>query len=57
MSAHAAELPDVLSYSRFARRLVDREPTIFGEVIIPTEKVTEMRNNKRVTKERKLYPG
>jgi transcription termination/antitermination protein NusG len=29
----------------------------FGEVIIPTEKVTEMRNNKRVTKERKLYPG
>jgi transcriptional antiterminator NusG len=29
----------------------------FGQVIIPTEKVTEMRNNKRVTKERKLYPG
>jgi transcriptional antiterminator NusG len=29
----------------------------FGEIIIPTEKVTEMRNNKRVVKERKLYPG
>ena len=29
----------------------------FGEIIIPTEKVTEMRNGKRVVKERKLYPG
>src|SRR5271157_1240930 len=29
----------------------------FGQVIIPVEKVTEMRNNKRVVKERKLYPG
>jgi transcriptional antiterminator NusG len=29
----------------------------FGQIIIPTEKVTEMRNNKRVVKERKLYPG
>ncbi|MFO0863898.1 MAG: transcription termination/antitermination protein NusG [Gemmataceae bacterium] len=29
----------------------------FGEIVIPTEKVTEMRKNKRVVKERKLYPG
>jgi len=29
----------------------------FGEIIIPTEKVTEMRGGKRVVKERKLYPG
>ncbi len=29
----------------------------FGQVIIPIEKVTEMRNGKRVVKERKLYPG
>ena len=29
----------------------------FGQIIIPTEKVTEMRNGKRVVKERKLYPG
>lgn len=29
----------------------------FGQIIIPVEKVTEMRNNKRVVKERKLFPG
>jgi transcriptional antiterminator NusG len=29
----------------------------FGQIIIPVEKVTEVRNNKRVVKERKLYPG
>jgi transcription termination/antitermination protein NusG len=29
----------------------------FGQIIIPVEHVTEMRNNKRVTRERKLYPG
>jgi transcriptional antiterminator NusG len=29
----------------------------FGQIIIPVERVTEMRNNKRVTRERKLYPG
>jgi transcriptional antiterminator NusG len=29
----------------------------FGLIIIPIEKVTEMRHNKRVVKERKLYPG
>jgi transcriptional antiterminator NusG len=29
----------------------------FGQIIIPVEKVTEMRNSKRVVKERKLYPG
>jgi transcriptional antiterminator NusG len=29
----------------------------FGQIIIPVERVTEMRNNKRVVKERKLYPG
>jgi transcriptional antiterminator NusG len=29
----------------------------FGQIVIPVERVTEMRNNKRVTRERKLYPG
>lgn len=29
----------------------------FGEIVIPVEKVTEMVKNKRVVKERKLYPG
>jgi transcriptional antiterminator NusG len=29
----------------------------FGQIIIPVEKVTEMRNGKRVVKDRKLYPG
>src|SRR5213082_2499511 len=29
----------------------------FGQIVIPVEKVTEMRNGKRVVKERKLYPG
>jgi transcriptional antiterminator NusG len=29
----------------------------YGQIIIPVERVTEMRNSKRVVKERKLYPG
>jgi transcriptional antiterminator NusG len=29
----------------------------FGQIIIPVEKVTEMRGGKRVVKDRKLYPG
>jgi transcriptional antiterminator NusG len=29
----------------------------FGQVIIPVERVTEMRGGKRVVRERKLYPG
>src|SRR5579871_3047904 len=29
----------------------------FGQILIPVEKVTEMRNGKRVVRERKLYPG
>jgi transcription termination/antitermination protein NusG len=29
----------------------------YGQIVIPVEKVVEMRNNKRVTRERKLYPG
>ena len=29
----------------------------YGQVIIPVERVTEMRAGKRVVKERKLYPG
>src|SRR5262245_10856023 len=29
----------------------------FGQIIIPVERVTEVRNNKRVVKEKKLYPG
>jgi transcriptional antiterminator NusG len=29
----------------------------FGQIIIPTERVTEVRSGKRVVKEKKLYPG
>jgi transcriptional antiterminator NusG len=29
----------------------------FGQIIIPVERVTEMRSGKRVVRERKLYPG
>ncbi len=29
----------------------------YGQIVIPVEKVVEMRNGKRVTRERKLYPG
>lgn len=29
----------------------------FGQIIIPVERVTEVRAGKRVTRERKLYPG
>src|SRR5262249_54316248 len=29
----------------------------FGQIVIPVEKVTEMRNGKKVTKTRKLFPG
>jgi transcriptional antiterminator NusG len=29
----------------------------FGQIIIPVERVTEMRNGKRVMRERKLFPG
>jgi transcription termination/antitermination protein NusG len=29
----------------------------FGQIVIPVERVTEMRNNKRVERTRKLYPG
>src|SRR5262249_41715623 len=29
----------------------------FGQIIIPVERIIENRNGKRVTKERKLYPG
>lgn len=29
----------------------------FGQIVIPVEKVTEMRNNRKVTRTRKLYPG
>ena len=30
---------------------------LFGQIVIPTEKVSEMRKGKRVIKERKLLPG
>jgi transcriptional antiterminator NusG len=36
---------------------IERLEEFFGQIIIPIEKVTEMRNNKRVVRERKLYPG
>jgi transcriptional antiterminator NusG len=36
---------------------IERLEEYFGEIKIPVERVTEMRNGKRVVKERKLYPG
>src|SRR5205807_2187491 len=36
---------------------IERLEEYFGQIIIPVERVTEMRNSKRVTRERKLYPG
>src|SRR5258708_5344700 len=36
---------------------IERLEEQFGQIVIPTEKVGEMRNNKRVTRQRKLYPG
>src|SRR6266851_291922 len=29
----------------------------YGQIVIPTKSVTEMRNGKRVTKDQKLFPG
>jgi transcription termination/antitermination protein NusG len=29
----------------------------YGQIVIPVERITEIRNGKRVQKERKLYPG
>ena len=29
----------------------------FGQIVIPVEKIVEMRNNKRVVRDRKLFPG
>jgi transcription termination/antitermination protein NusG len=29
----------------------------YGQIVVPVERVTEMRNGKRIQKERKLYPG
>ena len=36
---------------------IERLEEFFGEIRIPVERVTEMRNGKRVVKEKKLYPG
>lgn len=36
---------------------IERLEEYFGQIIIPMEKVTEMRNGKRVVRDRKLYPG
>src|SRR5437588_12878719 len=36
---------------------IDGLEEYFGQIIIPIEKVVENRNGKRVTRERKLYPG
>ncbi len=36
---------------------IERLEEYFGQIVIPVERVTEMRNGKRVVKERKLYPG
>ena len=30
---------------------------IFGQIVVPTEKITEIRNNKKRVVERKTYPG
>jgi hypothetical protein len=39
----------------FARPIISR--TVWGSVLIPTEEVVELRNGKKVTSKRLLYPG
>jgi transcriptional antiterminator NusG len=39
------------------RMKIERLEEFFGEIVIPVERVTELRKGKRVVKERKLYPG
>jgi transcription termination/antitermination protein NusG len=36
---------------------IDGLEEYFGQIVIPMEKVTEVKNNKRIVRERKLYPG
>lgn len=36
---------------------IERLEEFFGQIIIPVERVTVVRNNKRIVKENKLYPG
>ena len=36
---------------------IDNLEEYVGRILIPTEKVTELRNNKRVIKKRKKFPG
>jgi transcriptional antiterminator NusG len=36
---------------------IDGLEEYFGQIVIPAEKVTEVKNNKRIVRERKLYPG
>jgi transcriptional antiterminator NusG len=36
---------------------IERLEEFYGQIVIPVEKVVEMRGGKRVTRERKLYPG
>jgi transcriptional antiterminator NusG len=36
---------------------IDGLEEYFGQIVIPVEKVTELRSGKKVTRERKLYPG
>jgi transcriptional antiterminator NusG len=36
---------------------IERVEEFFGQIVIPVERVTELRKGKRVVKERKLYPG
>jgi transcriptional antiterminator NusG len=39
------------------RMKIERLEEFFGQIVIPVERVTELRKGKRVVKERKLYPG
>ncbi len=39
------------------RMKIERLEEFFGQIVIPVERITEMRRGKRVVKERKLYPG
>ena len=36
---------------------IDGLEEYFGQIVIPVEKVTEVKNSKRIVRERKLYPG
>ena len=57
-----AEGPELARRTRSATRLqrwvkIQDLQRFFGQIVVPTEKITEIRNNKKRVVERKTYPG